>query len=263
MFENIVFKLPWRTNWIPLSMAIAMMCFFLSPNLSQAATQLSIVIEAAGSNATEADNIIDENADGSQNLDTFWVSDGVKANGWFTLDLGAEKVVEEIKLAPRVDRDYELDITVGNSLATDGQVSNGVVTQCSTPNETVVRLHSCPLPQAPSGQYVTVKVTNRNAIRVQGVEVWGKETATEPTEPSDKETGLTQLTTTIESTGSNATKSGNIIDENGDGSQNLATYWVSDGVRDNGWFTLNLGAKKAVEEIKLAPRVGRPGVTVV
>ena len=127
-----------------------------------------------GARLKNAGRLIDESSDGSQDLSTSWGNDGKRSTAWFTLDLGSTQWVEEVRIAPRADRLYELEIYVGDELS-GGQVTGVPVSICTpgiTGQQVPTELQSCPVPET-TGRYVTVKLTNKTWFKVYGVEVWG------------------------------------------------------------------------------------------
>ncbi|MEE2785389.1 MAG: discoidin domain-containing protein, partial [Pseudomonadota bacterium] len=153
-------------------------------------TKLSVVVESAGANSNREGLLIDELADGNQNLGTNWNNDGRNATAWFTLDLGASYDVSEVFIAPRADRVHTFNIHVGDTLSS-GKVTAAAVDTCTPQQEGLsnpTTLKSCPIP-ATTGRYVTLQVIGRGWLRVHGVEVWGKPGAdmdlTPPTVPGN------------------------------------------------------------------------------
>jgi hypothetical protein len=129
-------------------------------------------VAATGTNAGRKNNLNDTLEDGSQNLGTSWRNDDSISSAWFTLDLGSEHSVYELRIAPRGDATISLPVTVGNAL-NDGKVVGGVTTSCARfgPGSTVpTHLHRCYL--AANGRYVTVQ-GDRNRLQVHGMEVYG------------------------------------------------------------------------------------------
>ena len=130
-----------------------------------------VSVHAVGSRPANASRLIDEYANGEQVLPNHWTSDGSLANAWFTLDLGSTQTVAEVRIAPRTDVTYDLEILVGDVLV-DDQVS-GSGASCTTPLLGPVKptaLFTCVIPPS-SGRYVTVRAVNRANLRVYGVEV--------------------------------------------------------------------------------------------
>ncbi|MEM7220381.1 MAG: PKD domain-containing protein [Pseudomonadota bacterium] len=129
--------------------------------------------EATGSHRNNYDPAwIDDLApDGNQNLDTFWQNNGGGSNAWLTLDLGIPRYVNEVRIGPRGDRNYQLEITIGDVLD-DGQVSGAAAQNCVPPGGPTkpVALSSCPT-EVVLGRYVTVVSSNVNTLRVYGVEI--------------------------------------------------------------------------------------------
>jgi len=299
-----------------------------------------LTIAAVGARPQNSSKITDELGDGSQNLGSAWTNDGNLATAWFTLDLGAEQPVDEIRLGPRADKPYTLEIYVGNSLV-GGQVSGSPVASC-TPirgaTQIPTELQSCSLPQT-SGRYVTVKLASGKWLKFYGVEVWGGGSgggggnidpvaaflvatqsaslaaefdASSSNDPDgtlvnyawdfgdgNSDTGITtshtwatdgtyfvslnvtdnqgatasvsrsvtvfgsvtpasKLTVSVAAIVARQDRAGNLIDEFGNGSQNLGTPWNNDGSNTTAWFTLDLGSEKKIEDVKLGPRGDRP-----
>ena len=133
-----------------------------------------MTVADVGSRSRNAQKITDELGDGTQDLSTSWSNDGNRSTAWFTLDLGSTQLVEEIRIAPRADRLYEIEIYVGDELS--GRQVTGVPVSICTPGikgqQLPTELQSCPVPST-AGRYVTVKLTNKSWFKVYGVEVWG------------------------------------------------------------------------------------------
>jgi hypothetical protein len=130
------------------------------------------VVVAVGESPGNAANIADVRADGTQHLGTAWSNSGTRAKAWFTLDLGASVGVEELRIAPRGDRDFRMDVYVGDTLS-DGHVQGDPAATCLTPGtdaKVPTVLVTCAL-SSPEGRYVTVQSTNRAWFKVHGVEV--------------------------------------------------------------------------------------------
>jgi len=137
-------------------------------------TKLPVVVDGVGARASKADNLTDVLSDGSQDLSSNWRNDGIAANAWFTLDLGSVQLVDELKLGPRSNRAYTLDIYVGDTLS-NGQVNAAPVTTCSTiagSSAVPASLQSCSFSKI-TGRYVTVKLASSSWLKFYGVEVWG------------------------------------------------------------------------------------------
>ncbi|MED5390861.1 MAG: fibronectin type III domain-containing protein, partial [Pseudomonadota bacterium] len=136
--------------------------------------RLSIVVDSVGASSNRKDLLIDELANGSQNLGTNWNNDGRNANAWFTLDLGASYDVSEVFIAPRADRPHTFNIHVGDTLSS-GKVTAAAVGTCTPQQEGLsypTYLKSCSIPET-TGRYVTLQVIGRGWLRVHGVEIWG------------------------------------------------------------------------------------------
>jgi surface protein len=285
-----------------------------------------------GANPARRNNLIDALDDGSQNLGTAWRNDATLSTAWFTLDLGSEQSVYELRIAPRGDANYDLPISVGNVL-TGGKVAGGIDTICTrfgSDSAVPTYLHRCYL--SASGRYVTVQ-GDRARFRFHGIEVYGEpagdlipqpfadyafefhpETlsvdfdasassdpggfiasyswdfgdgttgsgpnvshqyssegqyrvtltvtndrgvrATKSLRPSVYENGLTYLGASLEAVGTNETFSARINDRLGT-AQNLATSWSNNGIAEAAWFTLDLGRRRSVDELRIAPRGDR------
>ncbi|MEE2785454.1 MAG: S8 family serine peptidase, partial [Pseudomonadota bacterium] len=136
--------------------------------------RLSIVVDSVGASSNRKDLLIDELANGSQNLGTNWNNDGRNANAWFTLDLGASYDVSEVFIAPRADRPHTFNIHVGDTLSS-GKVTAAAVGTCTPQQEGLSNptyLKSCSINET-TGRYVTLQVIGRGWLRVHGVEIWG------------------------------------------------------------------------------------------
>ena len=296
--------------------------------------QVDPEVEAVGSNNGTADNLLDENPDGSFDLSTAWTSSSQLADAWFTLDLGVTTDVVQVLIAPRGDHDYELDISVSDTLS-GGKATGGVVANCSIPGggaQVPSDLFPCNVPLT-AGRYVTVQSTNRANFRVYAVRAvagsagnllpLGSFTATPMPSTStvafdgsgsvdadgnilqynwnfgDGNTAsgpnpshayslpgtypitLTliddgggssslsaavtlieiipqQIATTVSAVGATSNSQNNIDDLLGDGNQNLGTKWENlNGIIDDAWFTVDLGASHSIAEVRIAPRGDR------
>lgn len=127
------------------------------------------IVHAIGANASRAPFLLDTVND-EQNLSTAWSNNGDVSTSWFTLDLGSQRTVSEIRIAPTGVRSYNLTIAMGDSLS-DGRVSAPAAGACSTPgggSDAPAGLRNCPV--SGQGRYVTVQA-NRPWFKVYGVEV--------------------------------------------------------------------------------------------
>jgi hypothetical protein len=203
---------------------------------------LPVTVSNAGVNLAKGPLIIDV-ASGAQNLATNWSNNGVNSTAWFTLDLGGERSIERLMVAPRGEVRYNLTISIGNSL-TAGKVSGPASGACTIRGPTAVptSLDLCPV--AGTGRYITIQ-GDRPWLLFYGLEVIG--TTSNP--PA-------KLPTAIHGVGSNAGTAPNIIDTVGSGDQNLATSWTNNGVNATAWFTLDLGSHRTVQRLMVAPRGG-------
>jgi PKD repeat protein len=159
---------------LPLFAVLLLAILLIHPAHESGAATLSVSVDGVGASTSKAGNLIDELGDGTQDFATSWLNNGSNATAWFTLDLGSEQLVDDVKLAPRANRSYTLDIYVGNTLS-GGQVSGSPVATCTpTTGSTAVptSLQSCAFSQT-SGRYVTVKLASGSWLKFYGVEVWG------------------------------------------------------------------------------------------
>lgn len=199
-------------------------------------------VAAVGAKPEKAANLIDTGVNGEQNLATEWNNDGNFSTAWFTLDLGDEKLVNLLKLAPRGDLPFVLKIYVGTSLI-GGRVSGASVTTCTmTGADTFVPtgLQDCRL--LAQGRYVTVE-GDRNWLRFFGIEAYGTTPVTHGRLPG-----------TVSSVGARPSTATSLTDLLEDGTQNLTTYWRNDGKASTAWFTLDLGEERSLYGLKVAPR---------
>jgi hypothetical protein len=141
---------------------------------SNVSSKLFATVAEIGARPQNGHRLTDELADGSPNLSTAWNNDGNNSTAWFTLDLGDERQINDVKLGPRADRNYTLDIYIGSTLSS-GQVSGAPVATCTPATgatDIPTDVQSCTF-QATSGRYVTVKRSNGSWLKFYGVEVWG------------------------------------------------------------------------------------------
>jgi surface protein len=130
-------------------------------------------VAATGANSARSKSLTDVLPDGRQNLETSWRNEEDIATAWFTLDLGAEHSVYELRIAPRGDANHALPISIGNTLA-DGKVTGGAATTCSSfgPDSAVpTRLQPCYL--SATGRYITVQ-GDRERLRMHGIVAHGE-----------------------------------------------------------------------------------------
>jgi hypothetical protein len=136
--------------------------------------KLASTVKAVGARSQNSSRLNDELSDNSQDLTTSWNNDGNNSTAWFTLDLGSEQLVNELKLGPRADRAWTMDVFIGNTLV-NGQVSGSLITTCTSIKGTALQptdLQSCSIPVT-SGRYITVKLASGNWLKFYGIEVWG------------------------------------------------------------------------------------------
>jgi hypothetical protein len=201
---------------------------------------LSATIHDAGANDSTAPRIIDV-LGGSQNLATNWSNNGVNSTAWFTLDLGAKRVVERLLVAPRGDLRYVLTVTIGDAVS-GGKVAGPASGTCVVRKGTEVvptTLKECLV--GGTGRYVTVQ-GDRPWLLFHGIEVIG-------TLPG----AIVKQPVSIHDAGANDPAAPRIIDLL-NGEQNLTTSWSNGGVMSNAWFTLDLGAQKTIDHLLVAPR---------
>jgi len=148
----------------------------LMSGVNAAPAKLPVTIEAVGTSSTKAFKLIDELGDGSQDFSSAWTNGGSTSTNWFTLDLGVEKLVSEIRMAPRANKNYDFDITIGNTLS-GGKVTGSPTTTCTPAQEgqsTPTFLKSCPVSPAATGRYVTIQRSNGGWLHFHATEVWGE-----------------------------------------------------------------------------------------
>ena len=148
-------------------------------------TTVPATVEATGSAGANqnSDHILDQLANGDQDLSTFWQNNNGSANTWFTIDLGSSQIVDEIRIGARSDSANRLNIRVGDTL-TNGKVPGAVDGDCRTDPLGVIQppaLVTCPLNNPVSGRYVTVNRLFRDFFRVYGIEIGVAQPNTPPT----------------------------------------------------------------------------------
>lgn len=139
--------------------------------------KLIVSLFAAGGGSSESRaNILDEYiADGSQVLNTFWSTNGDQSRTWFTVDLGSEQPVSEIRVAPRDDQSFVLSVTVSSDVNA-GKADGEVDALCELPavgSTTPAALRACAMPSGTTGRYITVQ-GNRAWIRIYGFEAYSQ-----------------------------------------------------------------------------------------
>ncbi len=138
-------------------------------------TKLPSSVLAVGMNPGPRGKILDEFvATGAQDLSTSWSANGSNAVSWFTIDLGAAYGVNELRLAPRRDRAFNLQVRVGDTLV-GNQVVGALTATCTIPNIGVTvpaTLVPCALPSGVMGRYITVQ-SDLTFLRMYGFEAWG------------------------------------------------------------------------------------------
>jgi hypothetical protein len=210
---------------------------------SSSSGALPVTVSNAGFNLAKAPLIIDVLANGTQNFSTNWSNNGVNSTAWFTLDLGGERTIERLMVAPRGELTYNLTVSIGNSL-TSGKVNGPSSGVCSIRGPTVVptSLELCAVSGV--GRYITIQ-GNKPWLLFYGLEVIGT-----TSNPPGK------LPTAISGVGSNPGTAPNIIDTVAGGNQNLTTSWTNNGVNATAWFTLDLGSHRNVQRLMVGPRGG-------
>jgi hypothetical protein len=134
--------------------------------------KLPTAIHDAGANDPIAPRIIDL-LNGEQNLTTSWSNGGVTANGWFTIDLGTQKTIDHLSLAPKGELTYNFTVTIGNT-TTGGKVNGSAGGACTIRGPTAVPTALTLCQVSGAGRYVTVQ-GNRPWLIVHGMEVWGSQ----------------------------------------------------------------------------------------
>ncbi|MEM7219920.1 MAG: PKD domain-containing protein, partial [Pseudomonadota bacterium] len=139
--------------------------------------QVAVTVEAVGVRASASDRAIDTLGDGSQDLSTHWNDSGNLNKSWITLDLGAERELTQLLLAPRDNRDYDFEIRVGNSLDNDGEVTGGVDATCTllgNGGNVPTMLRVCGMTEGLIGRYVSIRNVGTKTLRIYGLEVYAR-----------------------------------------------------------------------------------------
>ncbi|MEM7220009.1 MAG: sulfatase-like hydrolase/transferase [Pseudomonadota bacterium] len=134
---------------------------------------LPIGVHAAGGNSQNAYRLVDRQADDSPDFSTYWRSGTSNDTAWFTLDLGGERMIDRLLIAPRMDRDHELDIFAAETIEGDRLGGDAPLASCTLPDldsRVPTEFFVCPLP-ATNARFVTVELTNRNRFDVYAVGV--------------------------------------------------------------------------------------------
>lgn len=140
------------------------------------------MVHAVGERAFEMQNILDENQDGTQNLDaaSSWrTTSSINDLCWFTIDLGEIRDVHSLWISPTSTdvHDYNLDIRLSNSLDAASQKADSAILETGyvdTRNDGGVRmLKEVVFSQVRTARYVTVEERTRNNFRVFGCEIYG------------------------------------------------------------------------------------------
>jgi hypothetical protein len=135
-------------------------------------TFINSTIRDAGVNDATSPRIVDRIGT-MQNLGTAWSNDGTASTAWFTLDLGSSRSIGELRIAPRADRNYNLEVRIGSTLAS-GKVSGPVAGYCiasAGPSQVPSQMQKCSV--SGRGRYVTLRETDRRWLTFHGLEVLG------------------------------------------------------------------------------------------
>lgn len=215
--------------------------------LFAAAPQLSgVAIGTAGSYASSG-NTIAKAFDGNT---ATYVDLATPTGGWAGLDLGAAKVVTEIRFAPRAGWAWRMP--GGRFQASSvADFSTNVVTLATIAAAPTQPLTSIAIPGAGSFRYVRYLGPDGSYGNIGEAQFFSAAPTPPPTTPTPPTPG--KLAGTVIGTAGSFNNSGNTIDKVFDGS--LSTYL--DYFQGSGaWAGLDLGSAQTVTSIQYAPKTG-------